>query len=185
MNSLKDTHYHGPLKAQYRKLEQSLMLEKLKRDKSTIASPDRDEIMQMVCEAMENTKVDKVRAFKSLFFTNALDGSEDDQVNDKLFKLIGPEVQEFRQNLMKEKPLRNLEELLNKIIPPKGVKSKNNIEGSELLDCDGEELQTTVENEVLKIPDEEKEGEEEKETSQIENEEIQGVSENSVYKLSS
>ena len=41
---------------------------------------------------------------------------------------------------------KNLQELLKTITFPKGVKRKNNIEGSELYDCEGPEI-TTLEQE--------------------------------------
>ena len=33
-----------------------------------------------------------------------------------------------------------LKEVIRNLIPPKGVKRKANVEGSELLDCEGEEI---------------------------------------------
>ena len=99
-----------------------LMLKKLDNDKGKIPTPSRDEIMQMANEAMLNVSVDKTKAFKELFFTNNLDGSEDFMVGDKLFRLIGLKVQEFRKKLMSEEPPKNLEELMRTITPPKGVK---------------------------------------------------------------
>ena len=101
-----------------------LMLEKLNMDKDKIPTSSRDEIMKMANDAMKNVSVDKEKAFKELFFTNKIDGSEDVKVSDKLFKLIGPKVQEFRKSLLAEKPPRNLEELLQTITPPKGIKMK-------------------------------------------------------------
>ena len=48
---------------------------------------------------------------------------------------------------MKEKSPANLNDLVKTITPPKGIKRRNNIEGSELFDCDGEELEA-LEDEV-------------------------------------
>ena len=53
-----DTHFHNPLKANYRQLEQELMIEKLKIDKNKIPSPDRDDMMNMVRKAQKNITVD-------------------------------------------------------------------------------------------------------------------------------
>ena len=131
------------------------MLKKLEKDRLKIASPDRDEIIRMVCEAMENTPVDNVRAFKNLFLTNDLNGSEDWLVSDKIIELVGNEIKEFRQQLMKEKCPKNLQELLNTITPPKGL--KRNFEGFELYDCEDDEIEDSVENEVLEKSDDEEE----------------------------
>ena len=96
-------------------------------------------MMEITCKAMENLSIDKDRAFKSLFITNALDGSEDYMVSDRLFSLVGEKIQEIRQILMNGPCPKNLQELLKTITPPKGIKRKN-VEGSELFDCDGPEL---------------------------------------------
>ena len=55
-----------------------------------------------------------------MFATNNLDGSEDYLVSEKLFRLIGPDIQNYREKLMKEKSPNNLNDLLMKITPPKG-----------------------------------------------------------------
>ena len=104
------------------------MIEKLRSDKDKIPSPDRDELMAMATDAFKNISLDNVNAFKSLFFTNALDGSEDYKVSDKIWKLVGNEMKIFRDKLMKTTSPKNLDELLKKITPPKGVKRKN-VEG--------------------------------------------------------
>ena len=53
-----------------------------------IPSPSRDEMMEMCVRAVEKAKekVDTKMAFKRLFVTNALDGSEDHLVSDKVFQ---------------------------------------------------------------------------------------------------
>ena len=67
----------------------SLMLEQLDNDPNKIPSPSRDEMMRMLLKAWELLDVDTERKFKSLFVTNALDGSEDYLVSDKLYVLVG------------------------------------------------------------------------------------------------
>ena len=129
-HQINDTHYHRPLKANYRKLEQKLMIEKLRSNRDKIPSPDRDELMAMATDAFKNISVDNVNAFKNLFFTNALDGSEDYKVSDKIWKLVGNEMKIFRDKLMTESSPKNLDDLLKKITPPKGVKRKN-VEGMQ------------------------------------------------------
>ena len=52
-------------------------------------------MMQMIVDAMKNVSVDNDRAFKSLFVTIALDGSEDALVSDKLYSIIGKDLVQF------------------------------------------------------------------------------------------
>ena len=72
--------------------------------------------------------------------TNALDESEDYLVSDNLFALIGEEMVDFRKELMPQNSVKSLKEVIRNLIPPKEVKRKANLEGSELLDCEGEEI---------------------------------------------
>lgn len=115
-----------------------LMLKKLEVEPGVIPSPSRDQNMKMTVEALDTLSIDSVKAFKSLFVTNALDGTEDFLVSDKIFRLVGQQLVQFRTKLMKQNTPKTLTELLNTITPPKGIKRKN-IEGSELLDCDSDE----------------------------------------------
>ena len=108
-----------------------LMLEQLEKDPIKTSSPWRNEDL---------LKIDTKREFKSLFVTNALDGSEDYLVSDKLFALIGDEMVDFRKELMSQNSVKTLKEVIRNLISSKGVKRKANIEGSELLDCEGEEI---------------------------------------------
>ena len=118
----------------------SLMLEQLNNDPNKIPSPSRDEMMRMVLKTWELLDVDTEREFKSLFVTNALDGSGDYLLSDKLYALVGNEMVKFRTELMKSRPAKTLKEVIRKLIPPKGVKRKGNDEGIELLDCEEEEI---------------------------------------------
>ena len=59
--------------------------------------------MSVLLQAWETLEIDTKRGFKSLFVTNALDGSEDYLVSDKLFALIGDEMVDFRKELMSQK----------------------------------------------------------------------------------
>ena len=94
------------------------MLRWLEENPSKIPSPSRDELMAMLLRAWKSLTVNNERAFKSLFVTNALDGSEDYLVSDKLFGLIGASTVEYRRNLMKLKAPRNLQELARQLISP-------------------------------------------------------------------
>ena len=61
-------------------------------------------------------------------------------MSDKLFALIGDEIVDFQKDLMSQNSAKTLKEVICNLIPPKGVKRKANVEGSELLDCKGEEI---------------------------------------------
>lgn len=116
------------------------MLQKLEADKKKIPKIERDDMIALACTAMESLSFDKEKAFKSLFLTNSLDGSDDFMVSDKLYSLIGKQIKDIRQKLMNDPCPKNLQELLKTITPPKGIKRKNNIEGSELYYCEGPEI---------------------------------------------
>ena len=137
---INDTSCHHILKKHYREFEMNLMLEQHNNDPNKIPSPSRDEMMRMVLKAWEPLDVDSEREFKSLFVTNALDGSEDYLVSDKLYALVGNEMVKFRTELTTSRPAKTLNEVIWKLIPPKGVKQKGNDEGIELLDCEEEEI---------------------------------------------
>ena len=57
-------------------------------------------MMLTLLKAWELLDVYTEREFKSLFVTNALDGSEDYFVSDKLYALVGNEMVKFRTKLM-------------------------------------------------------------------------------------
>ena len=52
------------------------MLEQLEKDSIKIPSPLRNEMMSMLLQAWEALEIHTKREFKSLFATNALDGSK-------------------------------------------------------------------------------------------------------------
>ena len=116
------------------------MLEHFNNNPNKIPSPSRDEMMHMLLKARDLLDVDTEREFKSLFVTNALDGSEDYLVSDKLYPLAGNETVKFRTELMTSSPAKTLKEVIWKLIPPKGVKRKENDEEIELLDREDEEI---------------------------------------------
>ena len=75
---INDTDLHSSLKAKYRELEQLLMIDQLKANPKKIPQTSRD-YMSEIFEAVE---IDVATHFKSLWVTNALDGSEDYLVSD-------------------------------------------------------------------------------------------------------
>lgn len=154
---INDTHYHSRLKKEYRAREMNLMLKQLQQNPQKIPSPSRDEIMSMLKSSIDavNVSIDATKGFNELFVTNALDGSEDYLVSDRLFSLVGRDIQKFRETLKSEQPPGNIKQLVAKLIPPKGVKRKN-IEGTELMDCEGDEMRDfTVGDENLDEENEE------------------------------
>ena len=108
----------------------------------------------VVYESLVSLEKDYAKEFKSLWVTNALDGSEDYLVSERVYKLVGTRMIDFRNQLMKTASPKNLKQLLKKITPPKEVKRKD-AEGSaapvdkgdELFDCEGEEIETETDEE--------------------------------------
>ncbi len=106
-------------------------------------------MMDLLIKSWSKLGINVERAFKSLFVTNALDGSEDHLVSDNLFSLIGPAMVQFRSKLMTELPIKTLREVVRKLIPPKGVRRGATVEGSELFDCVGQELDISEVDDIL------------------------------------
>lgn len=67
-----DTDLHSPLKKSYRDKEMALMLEQLRANPEKIPRPERDDMIRMCTEAMEEVKFDVDRRMKCLWLTNAL-----------------------------------------------------------------------------------------------------------------
>ena len=91
--SVNDTDLHRRLKALYRHEEMDLMLKMLEIDKNKVPSPKREDMVQMLLPVWQNVPKNSPDVFKKLFGTNALDASEDHLVSDKLFVLIGNDMQ--------------------------------------------------------------------------------------------
>ena len=89
-----------------------LMQEQLENDPIEIPSPSRNGMISMLLQAWETFEIDTQREFKSLFLTNALDGSEDYLVSDILFALIGDEMIDFQKKLMPQNSVKNLKEVV-------------------------------------------------------------------------
>ena len=88
----------------------------------------------MTAKANARLNIDISSAFKQLWLTNALDGSEDYLVSDRITRLVGTKMREIREELLAQPVPETLKELERKLIPPKGIKRSFNLEGSELLD---------------------------------------------------
>ena len=117
-----DTDLHSPLKAKYRELEQSLMMQQLKANPKKIPQPSRDDMMRILVESFKSLEINVESCFEALWVTNALDGTEDYLVSERVMLLVGNKMKVFRNDLMKKKSPKNLKELLKLITPPKGVK---------------------------------------------------------------
>ena len=76
-------------------------------------------MMNMITESMKTCKFDREKAFKSLFLTNSLNGDEDHLVSKRLYGLIGPDLVQFREELLAQEGPKSLELLLKTITPPK------------------------------------------------------------------
>ena len=143
---MNDTHLHQRLKSEYRDLETVLLREKLTKNPGVIPSPTRDDQVRMLWAAWQNAtqSTDLSYAFKQNFYTNKMDGSEDNLVGAKLWALIGTQVVEFRKELLATECPTDISKLLETITPAEGVKLKargNILEGVELLEP-GSEVQT-------------------------------------------
>ena len=118
------------------------MLEKLTKDPQKFPSPDRSEMMSLLVESEKAIALDSNVAFKSVWVTNSLDGSEDYLVSDKIFGLAGDSMRQFGNEMTAKPPPKTVQEVIRSLIPPKGIKRGKNIEGS-----DGEEIEEEDEDE--------------------------------------
>lgn len=151
---INDTHIHHFLKLSYRKLESELMAQQLQNESQKIPSPSRDDMMRMLVDSWDSLNVNVAMALKENFILNALDGSEDVFVSDKLFQLVGEEIVAFRTEEMAKEPPKTIAELLATITPPEGVQRASQQgenqspadEGCELLDAEDGEIDN-IENE--------------------------------------
>ena len=179
-----DTDLHNRLKALYCEEEMNLMVKMLEADKSKIPSPNRQNMIKMLVSSWDAITTDFSQVFKKLFVTNNLDGSEDYLVSDKLFSIIGREMKDFRDTLIKSDVPNNLQGVVKQLIPPKGIK-RNFEEGSEFLEymdnLDNDEDQSNgsdkSDEEIYKSDDDESEFANE-EMNECANEEIAQGSKN-------
>ena len=175
-----DTAYHMPLKAAYRKQEMALMIDMLKDNPTKIPSPSRDQMMSLFQESWKETlgQVDNEHVFRTNMITLALDGSEDHLASQKLIDLVGPEMLQFREELVKSEAVVSLNELRKQMIKQEGVRYKTSSdpsappedEGLELYDGDG----VNLENDTTESGDETDE-DDNTETSVIVNDEATPV----------
>ena len=91
-----------PLKVKYRELELNLMLEHLRADPKKIPQPSRDDMIRMLVKRFNSLKIDVVNRFKALWIPNALDGSEDFLVSERITALVRSNLKEVQDELMKK-----------------------------------------------------------------------------------
>ena len=127
------TDVHRSLKVLYQHEEMDLMFKMVEIDKNKVLSPKREDMVQMLLSAWRNVPNNFPDVFMKLFIANALDGSEDHLVSDKLFTLIGNDMQKVQKELIETPVPANLQVFIKQLIPPKGIR-RNDLEGSELLD---------------------------------------------------
>ena len=93
---INDTDIHAPLKREYCKLEQELMINQLQYDPKKIPQPTRDDMMmRMLFGSIQNINVDIPACYNALCLTSALNGSEDYLVSDKTLSLVGDDLKKF------------------------------------------------------------------------------------------
>ena len=134
------------------------MLKKLTKDHQKVLSPDRSEMMSLLVESEKEIALRTNVAFKSVWVTNSLDGTEDYLVSDKIFCLAGDSIRQFKNEMTAKPPPKTVKEVIRSLIPTKGIKRGKNIEGFELFD--GEEI------------DEEEEEDEDEDEEEIDNDQL-------------
>ena len=101
--------------------------------------------MRPLANSNKDVKIDVKSAFKSVWVKNALDGSEDYLVSDKIFGLVGESMTSFQTKMIAKPPPNTAKGLINSMIPPKGIKRGKNIAETELLD--GEKMENDASEE--------------------------------------
>ena len=76
----------------------------------------------MLNDSMETVNIESIRAFKTLWVPNALNGSEDFLVSDKIRNIAGKSMRDFKNKLMNEPLPKTVNLPINWIITPKGIK---------------------------------------------------------------
>ena len=112
---INDTNLHAPLKTTNQELGKSLMIDQLRTNPKKIPQPTWDDMMGILEEIFKSSEIDVVNHFKALWVTNALDGSEDCLVSERLMSLVGENIKAFHDQLKKKKSQKNLMELLKLI----------------------------------------------------------------------
>ena len=113
------------MKAKYQEQVQSLIVDQLRVNPKKILQATQDDMMKILIESFKSLGIDFVNRFKALWVTNALDGSEEYLVSERLMSLVGEKMKDFRDQPKKKKSTKNLKELLKLITPPKGLRRRD------------------------------------------------------------
>ena len=97
------------------------MLENLQKDPQEVPAPVLNETMRLLVNSKKDVKIDVKSAFLSVWVTNAPDGSEDYLVSDKIFGPVGESMTNFRTAMIANPSPETNKELINSMIPPKGI----------------------------------------------------------------
>ena len=92
--------------------------------------------MKMLNEFKKCLKFAFEKAFKTLWVTNALDGSDGFLVSDKIMSPAGKSIRNFRNKSMNKPLPKTVNLLINSIIPPKRIKKGKRCDGSVLGDAE-------------------------------------------------
>ena len=106
------------------------MLENLQNDPQEVPAPVLNETMRLLVNSKKDVKIDVKSAFLSVWVTNAPDGSEDYLVSDKIFGPVGESMTNFRTAMIANPSPETNKELINSMIPPKGIQRGKNIAGT-------------------------------------------------------
>ena len=87
--------------------------------------------------------MDDNSSFKPVRVTNALDGSKDYLVSDKIFNIFVETMRNFSSDMTQKSPPNTIKQVIISIIPPKAIKREKNTKDSELFD--GVEMEAEVE----------------------------------------
>ena len=96
------------------------MIDQLERDSTRIPQPTRGDMMRMLDESFKDLNIDYNARFKSLWVTNALDGSEDNLVSKRIHGLVGEKMTSFRNELMKTQRPKTLKKSFETDNPTEG-----------------------------------------------------------------
>ena len=88
------------------------MIEQLRNDPKTIPRRDIDEMMRMLYERWKKLENDYSIELKGLWVSNALDGSENYLVFEKLYTVMAEKMIEYRHELLQTPSPENLKSLL-------------------------------------------------------------------------
>ena len=80
------------------------MLKKLQNNPQKVSPPVGNKMMRLLANSNKDVKIDFKSAFKSVWVTNALGGSEDYLVSDKIFGLAGELMTRFRTKMIAKPP---------------------------------------------------------------------------------